>query len=93
MICGPRIQPGEEEAIENLAHYIILASFSQERMTQNARPCLFISYFDILCESYQEKYQYYCYEYWLLKGRKTLGLYYKSRVNFNLERLKALANV
>lgn len=31
--CGPRIQPGEEEAIENLAQYIIRASFSQERMT------------------------------------------------------------
>jgi hypothetical protein len=31
--CGPRIQPGEEEAIENLARYIIGASFSQERMT------------------------------------------------------------
>ena len=33
MYCGPRIQPGEEEAIENLARYIIRASFSQERMT------------------------------------------------------------
>ena len=31
--CGPRIQPGEEEAIENLARYIIRASFSQERIT------------------------------------------------------------
>ena len=42
--CGPRIQPGEEEAIENLARYIIRAflsrlcfadrrGFSQERMT------------------------------------------------------------
>jgi len=31
--CGPRIQPGEEEAMENLARYIIRASFSQERMT------------------------------------------------------------
>jgi len=31
--CGPRIQPAEEEAIENLARYIIRASFSQERMT------------------------------------------------------------
>jgi hypothetical protein len=30
--CGPRIQPGEEEAMENLAQYIIRASFSQERM-------------------------------------------------------------
>jgi len=30
---GPRIQPGEEEATENLARYIIQASFSQERMT------------------------------------------------------------
>ena len=30
---GPRIQPGEEEATENLARYIIRASFSQERMT------------------------------------------------------------
>jgi hypothetical protein len=33
VFCGPRIQPGEEEAIENLARYIIRASFSQERMT------------------------------------------------------------
>jgi hypothetical protein len=31
--CGPRIQPGEEEAMENLARYIIRTSFSQERMT------------------------------------------------------------
>jgi hypothetical protein len=31
--CGPRIQPGEEEAMENLARYIIRASFSQDRMT------------------------------------------------------------
>ncbi len=30
---GLRIQPGEEEATENLARYIIRASFSQERMT------------------------------------------------------------
>jgi hypothetical protein len=30
---GPRIQPGEEEATENLARYIIRSSFSQERMT------------------------------------------------------------
>ena len=30
---GPRIQPGEEEAMENLARYIIRASFSQERMS------------------------------------------------------------
>ena len=28
-----RIQPGEQEAMENLARYIIRASFSQERMT------------------------------------------------------------
>ena len=33
VFCGPRIQPGEEDAIENLARYIIRASFSQERMT------------------------------------------------------------
>ena len=31
--CGPRIQPGEEEVIENLARHIICTSFSQERMT------------------------------------------------------------
>jgi hypothetical protein len=30
--CGPRIQPGDEEAFENLALYIIRASFSDERM-------------------------------------------------------------
>jgi hypothetical protein len=33
VFSGPRTQPGEEEAIENLARYIIRASFSQERMT------------------------------------------------------------
>jgi len=31
--CGPRIQPGDGRAMENLARYIIRASFSQERMT------------------------------------------------------------
>ncbi|MBL7204528.1 MAG: transposase [Desulfobacteraceae bacterium] len=31
--CGPRILPGEEQAMENLARYIIRASFSQERMS------------------------------------------------------------
>jgi hypothetical protein len=33
VFCGPRIQPREQEAMENLARYIIRASFSQERMT------------------------------------------------------------
>jgi hypothetical protein len=33
VFSGPRIQHGEEEAMENLARYIIRASFSQERMT------------------------------------------------------------
>jgi len=33
VFCGPRIHPIEEEAMENLARYIIRASFSQERMT------------------------------------------------------------
>jgi len=33
VFCGPRIQPGEKEVMENLARYIIRASFSQERMT------------------------------------------------------------
>ncbi len=33
VFCGPRIQPGDEEAMENLARYIIRTSFSQERMT------------------------------------------------------------
>jgi len=33
VFCGPRIQPCEQEAMENLARYIIRASFSQERMT------------------------------------------------------------
>ena len=32
VFCGSRIQPGNEDAIENLARYIIRASFSQERM-------------------------------------------------------------
>jgi hypothetical protein len=31
--CGPRIQSGDEEAMENLARYVVRASFSQERMT------------------------------------------------------------
>jgi len=31
--CGPRIQPGDELAMGNLARYIVRASFSQERMT------------------------------------------------------------
>ena len=33
VFCGPRIQPSEEKAMENLARYIIRASFSQERMS------------------------------------------------------------
>jgi hypothetical protein len=33
VFCGPRIRPGDAEATENLARYIIRASFSQERMT------------------------------------------------------------
>lgn len=33
VFCGPKIQPGEEKAMENLTRYIIRASFSQERMT------------------------------------------------------------
>ncbi len=33
VFCGSRIQPGSEDAIENLARYIIRAFFSQERMT------------------------------------------------------------
>jgi len=31
--CGPRIQPGDDEAMENLARYVVRASYSQERMT------------------------------------------------------------
>ncbi len=31
--CGPSIWPHDEEGLENLARYIIRASFSQERMT------------------------------------------------------------
>ena len=33
VFCGPRIQPGDEQAMENLARYIVRASFSKERMT------------------------------------------------------------
>jgi hypothetical protein len=33
VFVGPKILPREEEAMENLARYIIRASFSQERMT------------------------------------------------------------
>jgi len=34
--CGNAIWPHNEEGLENLARYIIRASFSQERMTYNA---------------------------------------------------------
>jgi hypothetical protein len=30
---GPRIQPGDEKAMENLGRHIVRASFSQERMS------------------------------------------------------------
>ena len=33
VFCRPRIQPDEQETMENLDRYIIRASFSQERMT------------------------------------------------------------
>ncbi|HPJ66524.1 MAG TPA: transposase [Desulfobacteraceae bacterium] len=33
VFCSPRIQPGDEQAMENIARYIVRASFSQERMT------------------------------------------------------------
>jgi len=33
VFCGPRIHPRKEESLENLARYIIRASFSQQRMT------------------------------------------------------------
>jgi hypothetical protein len=32
VFCGLRIQPGDEQAMENLARYIVRTSFSQERM-------------------------------------------------------------
>ena len=32
VFCGNRISPGDDTAMENLARYIIRASFSQERM-------------------------------------------------------------
>ena len=41
--CDPRSQPGEEEAIENLARYIIRASFSQERMIPEESKVLYRS--------------------------------------------------
>ena len=31
--CGPRIRPGDEETMENVAYCIVRAYFSQERMT------------------------------------------------------------
>jgi hypothetical protein len=31
--CGPRIQPADDEAMENVARYVVRASFSQERMS------------------------------------------------------------
>jgi hypothetical protein len=33
VFCGARISPKDDTAMENLARYIIRASFSQERMT------------------------------------------------------------
>ena len=33
VFCGDRIYPHDDTAMENLARYIIRASFSQERMT------------------------------------------------------------
>ncbi len=33
VFCGSRIRPNDEKAMENLARYIVRASFSQERMT------------------------------------------------------------
>jgi hypothetical protein len=33
VFCGSRIQPGDADDMENLARYIIRASFSQERLT------------------------------------------------------------
>ena len=33
VFCGPRIYPRDETAMENLARYIIRASFSQKRMS------------------------------------------------------------
>ena len=33
VFCGPKIQPGDENAMENLVRCLVRASFSQERMT------------------------------------------------------------
>ncbi|MBL7172360.1 MAG: transposase [Desulfobacteraceae bacterium] len=33
VFCAPKIQPGGENAMENLARYIVRASVSQERIT------------------------------------------------------------
>ncbi len=33
VFCGSRLSPKEDTAMENLARYILRASFSQERMT------------------------------------------------------------
>jgi hypothetical protein len=38
VLCGQRIFPQDETAMENLARYIIRASFSQERMQYLAEP-------------------------------------------------------
>jgi len=38
VFCGPRIYPRDETAMENLARYILRASFSQERMQYLAEP-------------------------------------------------------
>lgn len=33
VFCGPIVYPRDKKAVENLARYILRASFSQERMT------------------------------------------------------------
>ena len=38
VFCGNRISPNDETAMENLARYILRASFSQERMQYLAEP-------------------------------------------------------
>jgi len=45
VFCGPRIHPREEDAMENLARYIIRASFSQDAQPDNPRPPYIGTYF------------------------------------------------
>ena len=51
MYCGKAIWPHKEEGLENLARYIIRASFSQERMTYVAADNSSDGVSKVICQS------------------------------------------